>query len=144
MRAKIGYMAILVLMGFLYLWTNVAVTFYLFFGLLLFAVLSFLLNWYAARHLTMHLQVKQDLNQVSTILICVKNTGIIPCFRVSMKGTIANCLTDSSFCFNQELSVAPKLEKRWNLLLKASIVEELKWKQRNLLFEIFLVSLGAS
>ena len=40
MRAKIGYMAILVLMGFLYLWTNVAVTFYLFFGLLLFAVLS--------------------------------------------------------------------------------------------------------
>jgi len=32
MRAKIGYMAILVLMGFLYLWTNVAVTFYLFFG----------------------------------------------------------------------------------------------------------------
>ena len=73
MRAKIGYMAILVLMGFLYLWTNVAVTFYLFFGLLLFAVLSFLLNWYAARHLTMHLQVKQDLNQVSTILICVKN-----------------------------------------------------------------------
>lgn len=108
MRAKIGYMAILVLMGFLYLWTNVAVTFYLFFGLLLFAVLSFLLNWYAARHLTMHLQVKQDLNQVSTILICVKNTGIIPCFRVSMKGTIANCLTDSSFCFNQELSVAPK------------------------------------
>lgn len=144
MRAKIGYMAILVLMGFLYLWTNVAVTFYLFFGLLLFAVLSFLLNWYAARHLTMHLQVKQDLNQVSTILICVKNTGIIPCFRVSMKGTIANCLTDSSFCFNQELSVAPKQEKRWNLLLKASIVEELKWKQRNLLFEIFLVSLGAS
>lgn len=144
MRAKIGYMAILVLMGFLYLWTNVAVTFYLFFGLLLFAILSFLLNWYAARHLTMHLQVKQDLNQVSTILICVKNTGIIPCFRVSMKGTIANCLTDSSFCFNQELSVAPKQEKRWNLLLKASIVEELKWKQRNLLFEIFLVSLGAS
>lgn len=144
MRAKIGYMAILVLMGFLYLWTNVAVTFYLFFGLLLFAVLSFLLNWYAARHLTMHLQVKQDLNQVSTILICVKNTGIIPCFRVSMKGTIANCLTDSSFCFNQELSVAPKQEKRWNLLLKASIVEELKWKQTNLLFEIFLVSLGAS
>lgn len=144
MRAKIGYMAILVLMGFLYLWTNVAVTFYLFFGLLLFAILSFLLNWYAARHLTMHLQVKQDLNQVSTILICVKNTGIIPCFRVSMKGTIANCLTDSSFCFNQELSVAPKQEKRWNLLLKASIVEELKWKQTNLLFEIFLVSLGAS
>lgn len=144
MRAKIGYIAILVLMGFLYLWTNVAVTFYLFFGLLLFAVLSFLLNWYAARHLTMHLQVKQDLNQVSTILICVKNTGIIPCFRVSMKGTIANCLTDSSFCFNQELSVAPKQEKRWNLLLKASIVEELKWKQTNLLFEIFLVSLGAS
>ena len=47
MRAKIGYMAILVLMGFLYLWTNVAVTFYLFFGLLLFAILSFLLNWYA-------------------------------------------------------------------------------------------------
>lgn len=78
MRAKIGYMAILVLMGFLYLWTNVAVTFYLFFGLLLFAILSFLLNGYAARHLTMHLQVKQDLNQVSTILICVKNTGIIP------------------------------------------------------------------
>ena len=112
MRAKIGYMAILVLMGFLYLWTNVAVTFYLFFGLLLFAILSFLLNWYAARHLTMHLQVKQDLNQVSTILICVKNTGIIPCFRVSMKGTIANCLTDSSFCFNQELSVAPKQEKK--------------------------------
>ena len=144
MRAKIGYMAILVLMGFLYLWTNVAVTFYLFFGLLLFAILSFLLNWYAARHLTMHLQVKQDLNQVSTILICVKNTGLIPCFRVSMKGTIANCLTDSSFCFNQELSVAPKQEKRWNLLLKASIVEELKWKQTNLLFEIFLVSLGAS
>lgn len=144
MRAKIGYMAILVLMGFLYLWTNVAVTFYLFFGLLLFAILSFLLNGYAARHLTMHLQVKQDLNQVSTILICVKNTGIIPCFRVSMKGTIANCLTDSSFCFNQELSVAPKQEKRWNLLLKASIVEELKWKQTNLLFEIFLVSLGAS
>ena len=144
MRAKIGYMAILVLMGFLYLWTNVAVTFYLFFGLLLFAILSFLLNWYAARHLTMHLQVKQDLNQVSTILICVKNTGIIPCFRVSMKGTIANCLTDSSFCFNQELSVAPKQEKRWNLLLKAFIVEELKWKQTKLLFEIFLVSLGAS
>lgn len=144
MRAKIGYMAILVLMGFLYLWTNVAVTFYLFFGILLFAILSFLLNWYAARHLTMHLQVKQDLNQVSTILICVKNTGIIPCFRVSMKGTIANCLTDSSFCFNQEISVAPKQEKRWNLLLKASIVEELKWKQTNLLFEIFLVSLGAS
>lgn len=144
MRAKIGYMAILVLMGFLYLWTNVAVTFYLFFGLLLFAILSFLLNGYAARHLTMHLQVKQDLNQVSTILICVKNTGIIPCFRVSMKGTIANCLTDSSFCFNQELSVAPKQEKRWNLLLKASIVEELKWKQTNLLFEIFWVSLGAS
>ena len=144
MRAKIGYIAILVLMGFLYLWTNVAVTFYLFFGLLLFAILSFLLNWYAARHLTMHLQVKQDLNQVSTILICVKNTGLIPCFRVSMKGTIANCLTDSSFCFNQELSVAPKQEKRWNLLLKASIVEELKWKQTNLLFEIFLVSLGAS
>ena len=112
MRAKIGYMAILVLMGFLYLWTNVAVTFYLFFGLLLFAILSFLLNGYAARHLTMHLQVKQDLNQVSTILICVKNTGIIPCFRVSMKGTIANCLTDSSFCFNQELSVAPKQEKK--------------------------------
>lgn len=55
MRAKIGYMAILVLMGFLYLWTNVAVTFYLFFGLLLFAILSFLLNGYAARHLTMHL-----------------------------------------------------------------------------------------
>lgn len=76
MRAKIGYMAILVLMGFLYLWTNVAVTFYLFFGLLLFAILSFLLNWYAARHLTMHLQVNQDLNQVSTILIYVKNTGI--------------------------------------------------------------------
>ena len=48
MRAKIGYMAILVLMGFLYLWTNVAVTFYLFFGILLFAILSFLLNWYAA------------------------------------------------------------------------------------------------
>lgn len=144
MRAKIGYMAILVLMGFLYLWTNVAVTFYLFFGILLFAILSFLLNWYAARHLTMHLQVKQDLNQVSTILICVKNTGIIPCFRVSMKGTIANCLTDSSFCFNQEISVAPKRKKRWNLLLKASIVEELKWKQTNLLFEIFLVSLGAS
>ena len=44
MRAKIGYMAILVLMGFLYLWTNVAVTFYLFFGLLLFAILSFLLK----------------------------------------------------------------------------------------------------
>lgn len=43
MRAKIGYMAILVLMGFLYLWTNVAVTFYLFFGLLLFAILSFCL-----------------------------------------------------------------------------------------------------
>ena len=99
-------------MGFLYLWTNVAVTFYLFFGLLLFAILSFLLNWYAARHLTMHLQVNQDLNQVSTILIYVKNTGIIPCFRVSMKGTIANCLTDSSFCFNQELSVAPKQEKK--------------------------------
>ena len=38
MRAKIGYMAILVLMGFLYLWTNVAVTFYLFFGILLFAI----------------------------------------------------------------------------------------------------------
>ena len=112
MRAKIGYIAILVLMGFLYLWTNVAVTFYLFFGLLLFAILSFLLNWYAARHLTMHLQVNQDLNQVSTILIYVKNTGIIPCFRVSMKGTIANCLTDSSFCFNQELSVAPKQEKK--------------------------------
>ncbi|MFR5972052.1 MAG: DUF58 domain-containing protein [Clostridium sp.] len=29
-----------------------------------------------------------------------------------MKGTIANCLTDSSFCFNQELSVAPKQEKK--------------------------------
>lgn len=81
MRAKIGYMAILVLMGFLYLWTNVAVTFYLFFGLLLFAVLSFLLNWYAARHLTMHLQVKQDLNQVSTIIdLCKKyrNYSLLP------------------------------------------------------------------
>ena len=75
MRAKIGYMAILVLMGFLYLWTNVAVTFYLFFGLLLFAILSFLLNWYAARHLTMHLQVKQDLNQVSTIY---RNYSLLP------------------------------------------------------------------
>lgn len=88
MRAKIGYMAILVLMGFLYLWTNVAVTFYLFFGLLLFAILSFLLNWYAARHLTMHLQVKQDLNQVSTILICVKNTGVISSTEAGKKGGI--------------------------------------------------------
>ena len=86
----------------------------------------------------MHLQVKQDLNQVSTILICVKNTGIIPCFRVSMKGTIANCLTDSSFCFNQGvISSTEAGKKRWNLLLKASIVEELKWKQTNLVFEIF-------
>ena len=80
MRAKIGYMAILVLMGFLYLWTNVAVTFYLFFGLLLFAIVSFVLNWYAARHLTMHLQVNiclipQRWYSMSTIKMAVITAG---------------------------------------------------------------------
>ncbi|MFR5972053.1 MAG: hypothetical protein ACLUGF_13815 [Clostridium sp.] len=77
MRAKIGYIAILVLMGFLLmdqcgrdilsvLWPLVVCHF------------VFLLNWYAARHLTMHLQVNQDLNQVSTILIYVKIQELFP------------------------------------------------------------------
>ena len=92
----------------------------------------------------MHLQVKQDLNQVSTILICVKNTGIIPCFRVSMKGTIANCLTDSSFCFNQELSVAPKQEKKVEFAVESFYCGRIEVETDEFIVRDFLVSLGAS
>lgn len=112
MKAKLGYLMILVLTGFLYLWTNVAVTFYLFFGLLLFAAVSWGLNWWTARHIGLRLVLQGENSDTDEIQICVKNTSIFPCFRIRITGNILNCLTDSRMSFSREMAVAPKREKK--------------------------------
>lgn len=119
MKQKIGYAAVVFLAGMLYLWTNTAVTCYLFLGLLLAALVSWALNQYAAGHLTLQLAVAPEKDEIHSIRIVVANTGFIPCFRVVVKGRLLNCLTDSTQTFVRELSAPPRQQKTLQLAVQS-------------------------
>lgn len=123
MRGKIGYACITLLAFGLFVWTNAAVTFYLFAGLVLFALIMWCANLYLVGKVSAALTVTERSSDVEgtvfEIHLKVVNRAFLPAFRVLVQGTVWNCLTDQGEEFVQEVSVAPRGEKELVLALES-------------------------
>ena len=139
MRGKLGYLVIVFLTFGLYLWTNVAATFFLFLFLVVFAGFMWICNWYVAGKIVVELTVDGEIaDRAYGLHIQTENRAYLPVFRLIIKGQLLNCLTDSLMPFSREISVAPRGKKHFTVSFESSFCGRLEGEIRELVVSDFL------
>lgn len=142
MKSKTGYFMIVFLAFVLYLWTNVAATFYALLFLIAFAILMWVGNLIAVRSVRVEVSVtggsEQSTERVYRLQVLAKNAGVLPVFRLIVRGSLFNCLTDSKMEYTREISLAPFGEKQLEIPFESTFCGRIEGEIKEVVVSDFL------
>lgn len=112
MRARIGYLILLVVVIGLYLWSNAQSSLFLAALLLVLAPVAIVENQLAARGMRVAVRLEERHGQgeegTVTVIVQAQNRSFFPAFWVQADAALKNRLTGSSYALPCEFSVRPR------------------------------------
>lgn len=142
MKGKLGFLVIVFLAFGLYLWTNVAATFYVFLFLVAFAVIMWGFNLLAAQGVSVEVSVaggwENSSDRAYRLQVVAKNKSFLPVFRVIITGTLFNCLTDSGLHYTREISLGPRGNKQFDIPFESTFCGRIEGEIKEIVISDFL------